>query len=249
MAQQSLITRVALNLGLVKRAPAVRMQSINDAPPPPRQAAAPTAPVRRVSASITPPQRPAVAAPAHVERAGSAAAHAPHPVTEMQSTTSNGARAVPGSGVAVSRASETDIHTVLPHGATFTGDMVMAESFLLKCMVTGNVTLEGDAQMVMTDTGRILGTLRASVAVVGGRVDGDVFVDRLIVRGSGMINGNVHYSSIAMEEGAIVNGQLTYIVPNVVASADGESHPELQHATHAEIQALRAVPAPVERAA
>ncbi|MBC8641582.1 polymer-forming cytoskeletal protein [Caballeronia sp. EK] len=249
MAQQSLITRVALNLGLVKRAPAVRMQSVNDTPPPPRQAAAPAATVRRVSASIAPPQRSVVTAPAHAERADIAAAHGTHPVTEMQPTTSNGARAVSGTGAAVSRASETDIHTVLPHGATFTGDMVMAESFLLKCMVTGNVTLEGDAQMVMTDTGRILGTLRASVAVVGGQVDGDVFVDRLIVRGTGTINGNVHYSSIAMEEGAQVNGQLTYVVPNVVGSANGEAHPELQHATHADIQALRAVPAPVERAA
>lgn len=247
MAQRSLITRMALNLGLVKRAPIVRMQSVNDAPPPPRQAAATPAPTRHVSASGAPPQRPAVAAPAHAR--GRAAADAPHPVTEMQPNTSNGPRALAETGAAVSRGSETDIHTVLPHGATFTGDMVMAESFMLKCTVTGNVTLEGDAQMLMTETGRILGTLRASVAVVGGQVDGDVFVDRLIVRGTGTINGNVHYSSIAMEEGAIVNGQLSYVVPNVVSSADGERHPELQHATHADIQALRAVPAPVERAA
>lgn len=245
MTQQGIFTRMALNLGLVKRAPAVRLQSINDAPPPPRQSAATAAPTRRVSASIAPAQRPVVAAPAQADRAS---ANTPQPLTEMQPNTASLPRTLTGSGAAVSRGSEMDIHTVLPHGATFTGDMVMAESFMLKCMVTGNVTLEGDAQMLMTDTGRILGTLRASVAVVGGQVDGDVFVDRLIVRGTGTINGNVHYSSIAMEEGAIVNGQLTYVVPNVV-STDGEPHPELQHATPADIQALRAVPAPVERAA
>jgi cytoskeletal protein CcmA (bactofilin family) len=246
MTQQGILTRMALNLGLVKRAPTVRMQSINDAPPPPRQAAATAAPARRVSASVAPPQRAVVATPSQADRP---AADAPYPVTQLQPNTSSGLRALAGTGAAVSRGSEMDIHTVLPHGAMFTGDMVMAESFVLKCMVTGNVTLEGDAQMLMTDTGRILGTLRASVAVVGGQVDGDVFVDRLIVRGTGTINGNVHYSSIAMEEGAIVNGQVTYVVPDVVSSNDGMPQPELQHATQADIQALRAVPAPAERAA
>jgi cytoskeletal protein CcmA (bactofilin family) len=243
MAQQNLFTRVALNLGLVKRAPTVRMQSANNPPPPARQAAAASAPARRVSASVAPPHRP-TAATVQPERAPT---DATHPVAG-QGVPMTAARAL-GAAMAVTRASETDIHTVLPHGAMFTGDMVMAESFMLKCTVTGNVTLEGDAQMLMSETGRILGTLRASVAVVGGQVDGDVFVDRLIVRATGTINGNVHYSSIAMEEGAVVNGQLTYVVPNVVASADGVAHPELQHATHADIQTLRAVPAPVECAA
>lgn len=240
MAQQNLFTRVALNLGLVKRAPTVRMQSVNNAPPPPRQPAVAAAPARKVSAPVASPQRPAVAAPVQPERTSPE----PRPSTE-QPVTSTAARSS-GEAMAVTRASETDVHTVLPHGAVFTGDMVMAESFMLKCMVTGNVTLDGDAQMLMSETGRILGTLRASVAVVGGQVDGDVFVDRLIVRATGTINGNIHYSSIAMEEGAVVNGQLTYVVPNVVSSADGFAHPELQHATHADIQTLRAVPAPLE---
>jgi cytoskeletal protein CcmA (bactofilin family) len=249
MAQQSFITRVALNFGLVKRTPTVRMQSVNDAPPPSRQAGA-QAPTRRglasISPSVAPSQQPTVAAPALADRATTARTH---PVTETQPTVSNCPRAETGSAAAVSRTSETDIHTVLPHGAMFTGDMVMAESFVLKCMVTGNVTLEGDAQILMTDTGRILGTLRASVAVVGGQVDGDVIVDRLIVRGTGTINGNVHYSSIAMEEGGIVNGQLTYVVPNVVGSTDGQPHPELHRAAHADSQALHAVSASLERAA
>ncbi|PCE30039.1 bactofilin family protein [Burkholderia ubonensis] len=217
------------------------MQTINDpANVQVRRAAAPAQPgaaqptvqrhraqMQQVSPHVS--QGGAATAPAAPASAG--ARSAPSPAPQLPD-------GLPG------RTREEDIHTVMPVGAQLTGDLTIEESIVLRCVVRGNVTQSGDHQVVLTDTGGIHGTLRANTAVIGGTVEGDVFADRVVILETGVVHGNVEYVTMAMREGAFVNGTLQRKVPNVLDPSDGAS----AALVHAAPGSLRAV-ATDERAA
>jgi cytoskeletal protein CcmA (bactofilin family) len=215
MSESRFLTRVGIGLGLVRRTmPEVRMQTVNEAP------AAPASQPRRVQS----PQNGSVAAPSRAAnnvapRQSAAAA----PSTIQVSRPISAAPAPQSPDGLPTRASETDIHTVIPAAAQLNGDLTIEESIVLRCVVRGNVTQEGDHQVVLTETGGIHGTLRAHTAVIGGTVEGDVFADRVVVLETGIVHGNIGYVTLAMKEGATVNGLLTRTVPNVLDSSDGAS--------------------------
>jgi cytoskeletal protein CcmA (bactofilin family) len=213
MSESRFLTRVGIGLGLVRRSvPEVRMQTVNEAP------AAPANQTRRVQS----PQAGSAAAPSRA-----AANVAPRQSVAPASSTIPVSRPIPAApqipdGLPA-RASETDIHTVIPAAAQLNGDLTIEESIVLRCVVRGNVTQEGDHQVVLTETGGIHGTLRAHTAVIGGTVEGDVFADRVVVLETGIVHGNIEYVTLAMKEGATVNGLLARTVPNVLDTSEGAS--------------------------
>lgn len=215
MSESRFLTRVGIGLGLVRRTvPEVRMQTINEAP------AAPASQARRVQS----PQAGTAAAPSRA-----ATNVAPRQSVAPAPSTIQASRPIPAAAAPQipdglpTRASETDIHTVIPAAAQLNGDLTIEESIVLRCVVRGNVTQEGDHQVVLTETGGIHGTLRAHTAVIGGTVEGDVFADRVVVLETGIVHGNIEYVTLAMKEGATVNGLLTRTVPNVLDSSEGAS--------------------------
>ncbi|SEI14888.1 bactofilin family protein [Paraburkholderia hospita] len=232
MSQTPFLMRVGIGLGLMKRAvPDARMQNVNDSPATP-----PSQPRRAQSAvSSTGTSVQARAAVPTSSRQGMAATSqaSPRPVVPTPAPQIT-------DGLPV-RANETDIHTVIPSAASLNGDLTIEESIVLRCVVRGNVTQEGDHQVVLTDTGGIHGTLRAHTAVIGGTVEGDVFADRVVVLETGVIHGNVEYVTLAMKEGATVNGLLSRMVPNVLDGSDGASV-SLSQALRQEAPVLHAVP-------
>ncbi|WP_206956323.1 bactofilin family protein [Trinickia acidisoli] len=131
----------------------------------------------------------------------------------------------------------TDIGTVMPAAAQLNGDLEIEESIVLQCVVRGNVTQTGDHQVVLSATGGIHGVLRAHTAVVGGTVEGDIYADRVVLLETAVVNGNIEYATIAIKEGATVNGVLVRVVPNVIA-VDGNAQAEQQRT---EMPGLRAV--------
>lgn len=88
----------------------------------------------------------------------------------------------------------------------------------------GKLTLEGDLHILGTAQGELKVTgdlsieskatvrapIEASNVAVRGQLDGDVTArGRLVVSGSGALNGNVKVSRLAVEDGATVNGTIT----------------------------------------
>ena len=233
MSQTPFLMRMGIGLGLVKRAvPDVRMQTVNDTPA--AQASQPRRSQSTVSMGTSVQTRAAVPSSS---RQGTVAAsvHAPTPRPIAAAPAPQIPDGLP------TRGKETDIHTVIPSAAVLNGDLTIEESIVLQCVVRGNVTQEGDHQVVLTDTGGIHGTLRAHTAVIGGTVEGDVFADRVVVLETGVIHGNVEYVTLAMKEGATVNGMLSRTVPNVVDGSDGASV-SLPQALRHEGPVLHAVP-------
>jgi cytoskeletal protein CcmA (bactofilin family) len=228
MNQPGFLMRIALGAGLAKRTtPSVRMQNANDTPPPgPALAQARSLGFTTAAAAAG---APASARPRRPEAAqGTAETQQRHvqgtPARPGSLAGSLPAKTAPQIGDGLpTRGSEQDIGTVIPAAASLTGDLHINESIVLQCVVHGNVTQEGDHQVVLTATGGIHGTLRAQTAVIGGTVEGDVFADRIVVLESGVIVGNVEYTTLAMKEGATINGTLTRVVPNVVGFSEGAS--------------------------
>jgi cytoskeletal protein CcmA (bactofilin family) len=226
MNQHNFLVRAAMGVGLVKRTvPAARMQTVNEAATAP--ASVPATQVRRT--------------------VGFQGMQQPQMATQQRSAQSGTARHTPVQQIALpkpampdgspTRGSDLDIHTVIPAAAQLNGDLHIEESIVLQCVVRGNVTQEGDHQVVLSETGGIHGTLRAHTAVIGGTIEGDVFADRIVVLETGVIHGNVEYTTLAMKEGATINGALMRVVPNVLADSDGGSAAMLR----AESPGLRAV--------
>ena len=79
------------------------------------------------------------------------------------------------------------------------------------CVFCG--TVEGecdiDGPLMLAETGRWKGTLRATHVVIGGIVDGDVVAaDRVEVAERARVTGSLTGASIAVAEGAVVDGEI-----------------------------------------
>jgi len=81
------------------------------------------------------------------------------------------------------------------------GDLVVAGDFVGKATVGGSVTL--------AEEGRWEGDLETSNAVICGEMTGDIQVtERLEIRKSARIRGGTRAKTIAIETGAVVDGEM-----------------------------------------
>jgi cytoskeletal protein CcmA (bactofilin family) len=72
----------------------------------------------------------------------------------------------------------------------------------------GDINLQG--LLVVGETGRVTcEKLRANVVVVAGAVRGDIIAEKLDIRSSGRVWGNVITAAFSTEEGAFLRGQVT----------------------------------------
>lgn len=97
--------------------------------------------------------------------------------------------------------------TVIAEEAVFEGNFSGTGSFLISGRVEGNGEIDGT--VVLTEAGRWHGTLEAQELMIAGRVDGDVIARRQVeVTDTGQITGRLSGPSVAMAEGAVVEGQV-----------------------------------------
>ena len=76
--------------------------------------------------------------------------------------------------------------------------------------------IEGDVDcgaLVQGAESRIVGTVSAQEAKIGGTIEGKVSVRRLTVEQSAKIHGDVEYETIAIENGAHIDGRLKHTAP------------------------------------
>jgi cytoskeletal protein CcmA (bactofilin family) len=72
----------------------------------------------------------------------------------------------------------------------------------------GDVNLRG--LLVVGETGRVTcQLLRANVVIVAGAVRGDILAEKLEIRSTGRVWGNVITAAFSTEEGAFLRGQVT----------------------------------------
>jgi cytoskeletal protein CcmA (bactofilin family) len=100
------------------------------------------------------------------------------------------------------------ITSVLSTGVTWRGQIGGTGGVRIEGTFEGDIALRG--LLVVGETGRVTcQLLRANTVIVAGAVKGDILSERLEIRSTGRVWGNVTTASFATEEGAFLRGQIT----------------------------------------
>jgi cytoskeletal protein CcmA (bactofilin family) len=100
------------------------------------------------------------------------------------------------------------ITSVLSSGVSWRGQLGGTGGVRIEGTFEGDIALRG--LLVVGETGRVTcQSLRANTVIVAGAVKGDILAERLEIRSSGRVWGNVTTASFATEEGAFLRGQIT----------------------------------------
>lgn len=98
--------------------------------------------------------------------------------------------------------------TYIAPATKIVGTISGAGSYIFCGTVEGDCDIDGP--VTLADGGRWRGTLRATDVIVAGTVDGDVVASqRVEIAGSARISGSLSGHSIAVAEGAVIDGEIS----------------------------------------
>lgn len=103
------------------------------------------------------------------------------------------------------------ICSIIEQDVELLGDISFSQDVLVRGRITGNVlaSLDSDGKVMVQEGGVITGEVRAPYVIVTGKIIGNIFATkRLSIANSAQIEGDIHYGSLEMEQGANINGLL-----------------------------------------
>ncbi len=100
------------------------------------------------------------------------------------------------------------ITSVLSAGINWKGTLGGSGGLRIEGTFEGEIAIRG--LLVVGETGRVTcHALRANTVIVAGAVKGDITAERLEIRSTGKVWGNVVTVTFSTEEGAFLRGQIT----------------------------------------
>ena len=100
------------------------------------------------------------------------------------------------------------LHNVLAAGTTLTGKIETESDFRLDGRVEGEVVCKG--KIVIGPKGSVKGNINSVNAEIFGNVDGSIRVrERLVLKSSAEIKGDIFIQTLEIEPGAKLNGSCT----------------------------------------
>ena len=116
---------------------------------------------------------------------------------------------------------DSHIATIISDGCIIDGNISSNNSIKIDGIINGNV--DAKQGVILGDTGRILGHVNAAEAVVFGQIQGNIHTQKLEIRSTGKIYGDIKTDNIEMEFGAIYNGKVTMDGPAQKSSVKSNS--------------------------
>ena len=108
--------------------------------------------------------------------------------------------------------------TFVFEGAEFEGTLRLRESFQIDSEFRGEIVSESTVSV--GETAGVEAKIRAREVIISGAVVGEVSASRrLIIRSSGRLHGDVETPCLEVERGAVFNGRMTMVRPEVAARA------------------------------
>jgi cytoskeletal protein CcmA (bactofilin family) len=99
------------------------------------------------------------------------------------------------------------VTSVLGSGMVIKGNMGGSGGVRIEGGYEGNINLHG--MLVIGETGRVTCEhISANVVIVAGAVKGDITAEKVEIRASGRVWGNVTTAAFSTEEGAFLRGQI-----------------------------------------
>ena len=98
--------------------------------------------------------------------------------------------------------------TLIGVGSEFIGNFDCAGDLVVSGSVVGNGKIAGS--ITISDTGQWQGDIATGVAIIAGELKGDISTtDKLEIRKTARIRGNVRAKSIAIATGAVIDGEMS----------------------------------------
>jgi cytoskeletal protein CcmA (bactofilin family) len=103
--------------------------------------------------------------------------------------------------------STENITTIIAEDCKVEGNIECKEFIRIDGLTLGNVN--STCGLVIGQKGSVKGDIRSKELIVYGQIDGDIFVDNLILKNSGSIIGNMQVKSFQVENGAFYKGTVS----------------------------------------
>ncbi|MEM1043407.1 MAG: polymer-forming cytoskeletal protein [Bacteroidota bacterium] len=94
---------------------------------------------------------------------------------------------------------------IIGPGTVIEGGLKANSDVRVSGKVIGNINVDG--KTVVTPEGTVEGEVRSAHADIAGRVEGEVFIsERLVLKSSAVVDGNIHTVKLVIEDGATFSG-------------------------------------------
>lgn len=102
---------------------------------------------------------------------------------------------------------DSHISTIIADGCIIDGNLSSTSSVRVDGVVNGNVQVQQG--IIIGNTGKIMGNVRAKESVVFGEVNGNITVEKLEIKSTGKIAGDITTQALEMDFGAVYNGKVS----------------------------------------
>jgi cytoskeletal protein CcmA (bactofilin family) len=105
-------------------------------------------------------------------------------------------------------------HSILRGDTKLTGDLFFSGKLHVFGSVTGNIISNTNANsyLILEEGSEVNGEIRAGNILVRSQITGNIFsFNRLSLKATAVIQGDVHYNELEMEQGSTINGNLATI--------------------------------------
>lgn len=124
--------------------------------------------------------------------------------------------------------------TLIGARAEIQGHLKLQESVRIDGKVVGNIEAPSDASLsvVIGPTGEVLGDVLASRVIVAGKISGNIHAfERVEVMASAWVQGDIKYTSMAVEHGAKLLGLMIQVdASDLPARSDRDAHAAIRKA-------------------
>jgi cytoskeletal protein CcmA (bactofilin family) len=108
---------------------------------------------------------------------------------------------------------QTQIDTLIGAGTTVEGNLNFSGGMRIDGQVNGNVVAVPDkpSTLVLSEHAQVNGEVNVTHLVINGSISGSVFVSEYMeLQSKAKVNGDVHYTTLEIQLGAIVDGRLIH---------------------------------------
>jgi cytoskeletal protein CcmA (bactofilin family) len=114
------------------------------------------------------------------------------------------------------------LNAFIDQGSEFSGRLSFRDTVRIDGKFEGEISSENT--LIVGETGEIQATIQSENVIISGKVEGDVIAPhQVVIHKTARVNGTIRTASLAVEEGAQLNGQ---IIMDGSAARKGEAHPK-----------------------
>ena len=119
------------------------------------------------------------------------------------------------------------LSSLIAAGVEIVGDVIVTDGVRIDGQVVGNVFARADARglLVLSEKGRIEGSVHVHDAVINGTICGDIEVENFIeLQPNAHVTGTIKYRALQMACGARVEGRLEFVTDRAEERSDAPSN-------------------------